>query len=56
MYKNCPAATLLEQSPTRYPAYTGNRYWRRTKLRTHHRGHRSRLRSALRRDIIITLH
>lgn len=55
MNKNTPLPTLLDQSPTRYPAYTGNRYWRRTKLRTHHRGHRSRLRSALRRDIIIAL-
>lgn len=56
MWKNCEVTVILEQAPTRYPAYTGNRYWRRTKLRTHHRGQRSRLRSAIRRDIVIPSH
>lgn len=56
MWKNCEVTIILEQAPTRYPAYTGNRYWRRTKLRTHHRGQRSRIRSAIRRDIVIPSH
>lgn len=52
MLKNCEVTTLLEQLPARYPSYTGNQYWRRTKLRTIRRGQRSRLRSAIRRDIV----
>ncbi|MGD9725205.1 MAG: hypothetical protein AB7V39_02190 [Nitrospiraceae bacterium] len=56
MWKNCEATILIEQSPLRFPAYIGNRYWRRTKLRTSRRGQRSRLRSAIRRDIVIQTH
>jgi len=56
MLKNCEVTTMLEQLPARYPSYAGNQYWRRTKLRTTRRGQRSRLRSAIRRDIVIQAH
>lgn len=56
MLKNCEVTMMIEQLPTRYPSFTGNQYWRRTKLRTIRRGQRSRLRSAIRRDIVIPAH